>query len=204
MKLYTARSGAANKQVAIKGGVGLMIADHWTDPQGYPFFAIDNGCYSAYARGIRWDPAPFLHSLHKAQELGLKPDFAVLPDIVAGGEASLEKSRRWHYMLSAEYPEIPFYIAVQDGMQPGTTALPEIGIKGIFVGGTKSWKLRTMSAWVEYAHRRGIGIHVGRMGSLEDILGAHNAGADSIDSTTWVQRNGMLERRIREYREAIA
>ena len=179
-----------------------MIADHWTDPRDYPFFAIDNGCYSAYARGVRWDPAPFLHSLHKAQELGLRPEFAVLPDIVAGGQASIARSRRWNYALSAEYPEIPFYIAVQDGVTPDM--VPDIGIAGIFVGGTKTWKLATMAAWEEYAHRRGMGIHVGRMGSLDDILAAHGIGADSIDSTTWVQRNGMLERRIREYREAIA
>ena len=85
MKFYTARSGRANKQTAIDNGVGLMIVDHWTDPAGYPYFAIDNGCYAAYSQGVPWDPAPFLHNLHKARELGLRPDFAVLPDIVAGG-----------------------------------------------------------------------------------------------------------------------
>ena len=200
MKLYTARSGRANKDTAIKNGVGLLIVDHWTDPTAYPYFAIDNGCYSAYARGVPWDPAPFMHNLHKARELGLRPDFAVLPDIVAGGGASMSKSIRWRNVLQAEFPGIPWYIAVQDGITPDM--IPDMGISGIFVGGTKPWKLATMRIWAEYAHRHGIGIHVGRMGSLEDILGAHDAGADSIDSTTWVQRNGMLERRIREYREA--
>lgn len=114
----------------------------------------------------------------------------------------MSKSLRWRNVLRAEFPEVPWYIAVQDDITPDM--VPDMGISGIFVGGTKPWKLATMSAWVEYAHSHGLGIHVGRMGSLEDILAAHHAGVDSIDSTTWVQRTGMLERRIREYREAIA
>lgn len=32
---------------------------------------------------------------------------------------------------------------------------------------------------------------------------AHLAGVDSIDSTTWVQRNGSLEHHVREYREKV-
>lgn len=202
MKLYTARSMKCNKDVAIKYGIGLLIVDHWSNPDGYPYFAIDNGCYSAFSRGVKWDPSPFLHNLHKCSELGLKPDFAVLPDIIQGGEESVSKSLQWRNVLTSEYPDIPFYLAVQDGMTPDT--IPEINISGIFVGGSKAWKLATLPTWVEYAKRKRIGIHVGRMGTLSDIMYAHYSGVGSIDSTTWVQTKGTLEKRLQEYFESIA
>jgi len=88
MKLYTAGSTIANRESCQRLGVGLLIVDHWRDPTKYPYFAIDNGCYSAWKQGKKWNPGPFLNNLHKCVELGLKPDFAVIPDIVAGGERS--------------------------------------------------------------------------------------------------------------------
>lgn len=116
MKLYTARSTHANREACQRLGVGLMMVDGWTDPTPYPYFAIDNGCYSAYAQGKEWDPVPFMRNLTKCRALGLKPDFAVIPDIVAGGGDSLSRSADWIRVLKREYPEIPFYMAVQDGL----------------------------------------------------------------------------------------
>lgn len=104
MKLYTAGSTKANRESCQRLGVGLLIVDHWRDPTAYPYFAIDNGCYSAWSRGIPWDPAR---------------------------------------------------------------------------------------------------IHVGRIGTPGRMILAHMAGVDSIDSTTWVQRNGCLEHHVREYRERV-
>jgi len=200
MRLYTAGSTIANREACQRLGVGLLIVDHWRDPSQYPYFAIDNGCYSAYARGKAWDPAPFMHNLHKARKLGLKPDFAVLPDIVAGGRASAEKSMAWLGVLRQEYPEVPFYMAVQDGMTPDD--LPE-GISGIFVGGSTAWKLETMREWAKTGHARNMPVHVGRIGAPDKMVLAHLAGIDSIDSTTWVQRNGALEHHIKEYRDRV-
>lgn len=88
VKLYTAGSTIANREACQRLGVGLLIVDHWRDPTKYPYFAIDNGCYSAWKQGKKWNPGPFLNNLHKCVELGLTPDFAVIPDIVAGGERS--------------------------------------------------------------------------------------------------------------------
>lgn len=204
MKLYTAGSTIANREACIRLGVGLLIVDHWRDPSQYPYFAIDNGCYSAWSRGIPWDPAPFIKNLSKCRELGLKPDFAVIPDIVAGGQASVERSADWMRVLRREYPDIPLYFAVQDGMDPDRFYPREIlTADGIFVGGSTEYKLATMNAWTKVAHRLGIGIHVGRIGTPGRMVLAHLAGIDSIDSTTWVQRNGALEHHIKEYREKV-
>ena len=38
---------------------------------------------------------------------------------------------------------------------------------------------------------------------LDRMVMAHMSGVDSIDSTTWVQRNGCLEHHIKEYRELV-
>lgn len=71
------------------------------------------------------------------------------------------------------------------------------------MGGSTEWKLETMSAWAKFAHAHGIGCHVGRIGSPGRMVLAHISGVDSIDSTTWVQRNGALEHHIKEYRDKV-
>ena len=63
--------------------------------------------------------------------------------------------------------------------------------------------LETMRQWVELAHSFQCGVHVGRIGAPDKMILAHLAGVDSIDSTTWVQRNGSLEHHVREYREKV-
>lgn len=78
-----------------------------------------------------------------------------------------------------------------------------LSVDGIFVGGSIAWKLDTMSSWAKLAHRLGIGCHVGRIGTPGRMILAHLAGVDSIDSTTWVQRNGCLEHHIKEYRDRV-
>lgn len=204
MKLYTARSTIKNRETCQRLGVGLMMVDGWTDPKPYPFFAIDNGCFSAWKRGVRWNPAPFLNNLHKCAELGLKPDFAVLPDIVAGGERSLERSRAWATILRDQFPGVSFYLAVQDGMTPGEHGADIIRMAdGIFVGGTTQWKLATMRDWATFAHKHGMSVHVGRIGTPDRMVLAHNIGIDSIDSTTWVQRNGTLEHHVATYKRRV-
>lgn len=204
MKLYTARSTIKNREVCQRLDIGLMMVDGWTNPSPFPFFAIDNGCFSAWKRGVVWNPAPFINNLHKCVELGLRPDFAVLPDIVAGGEKSLKRSQDWAVILRDQFPDIRFYLAVQDGMTPAKHGKDIISIAdGIFVGGSTQWKLATMRDWATLAHEHGLTIHVGRIGTPDRMVLAHNIGIDSIDSTTWVQRNGTLEHHVAKYRARV-
>lgn len=201
MKLYTAGSTKANRETCIKLGVGILLVDGWRDPRSYPYFAVDNGCFSAWKRGVPWDPSTFLRILSRARDLGLTPDFSVIPDIVAGGKESIKKSLRWLTVLREEYPSVPLYFAVQDGM--AYDDVPE-GVDGIFVGGTSEWKIRTMAEWVKVGGERDLPVHVGRIGSPDKMVLAHIKGVDSIDSTTWVQRNGCLEHHVGEYRNIVA
>ena len=201
MKLYTAGSTVANRESCKRLGVGLLLVDHWRNPSDYPYFAVDNGCFSAWKQGKQWDPAPFLHILNKCRELHLIPDFVVVPDVVADSSASTQRSFAWYGILRDLYPELPLYWAVQDGMDPEVCPHPHID--GIFVGGTTKWKLETMPIWADTARTHGISIHVGRIGTPDRMVMAHMSGVDSIDSTTWVQRNGCLEHHIKEYRELV-
>lgn len=98
--------------------MGLMLCDGWRDPSDYPHFAVDNGAYSAWSQGKRWNPSTFLHILTRCADEGREPDFAVLPDIVGGGEDSLGLSMAWREALDATWPDAGFRwaLAVQDGM----------------------------------------------------------------------------------------
>jgi hypothetical protein len=208
MRLYTAGGSKANRQVCKELGVGLMMCDGWRDPSDYPFFAVDNGAYSAWSQGKRWDPSTFLRILHRCEEERRIPEFAVLPDIVGGGAESLNLSLSWRETLDATFPRMGFKwaLAVQDGMDADMVRriagawgqLDRVSV--IFVGGTMEWKLATMREWADFAHGHGMTCHVGRMGTVERMLMADAAGADSIDSTTWVQRNGCLRHHVMEYR----
>ena len=202
MKLYTAGGSKANREACRELGVGLMMCDGWRDPSEYPFFAVDNGAYSAWAQGKPWDPSPFLRILRRCMDTGARPEFAVLPDIVGGGYESLKRSHYWRIVLEDLFPGFRWALAVQDGMKPedvwGFAVRGQI--KTVFVGGTMGWKLDTMEEWAGFAHSRGMECHVGRIGTVERMMMAERAGADSIDSTTWVQRNGCLRHHIGEYR----
>lgn len=202
MRLYTAGGSKANRQACRELGVGLMMCDGWRDPSEYPYFAVDNGAYSAWSQGKSWDPSTFLRILHRCEEEHRTPDFAVLPDIVGGGIFSLKRSRDWLRALREMHPGMRFALAVQDGMEPCDESILTGmgGVRTIFVGGTMEWKLRTMAAWADFAHKHGLECHVGRIGTVERMLMADSAGADSIDSTTWVQRNGCLRHHVMEYR----
>lgn len=109
------------------------------------------------------------------------PDFIVMPDIVAGGAASLTRSVE---ELASVPPELPVrYVVVQEGMALAQVAevLPQFG--GVFVGGASmAWKLETSPDWIALAHAHGVRCHIGRIGTVERLELARRLGADSVDS----------------------
>lgn len=201
-ELYTAGGSRANRDDCISLGVGLMLCDGYRDPSAYSRFAVDNGAYSAWQQSRRWNPATFTHILTRCAEEHRAPDFAVLPDIVGGGYESLKRSHHWRIALDDLFPGFRWALAVQDGMSPeGILGFAVPGqISTIFVGGTMTWKISTMEKWATFAHGLGMTCHVGRMGSVRHMLMAERAGADSIDSTTWIQRKGCLKHHVETYR----
>lgn len=116
MRLYTSTGTRKTVEKCNALNIGLLMVDVWRDPTKWPSFAIDNGCFAAYHRNERWNPAPFLKLLHKCHESGYKPDFVVIPDIPLSKD-SKDFSSYWLPVLGYMYPTFPLYLAVQDGMK---------------------------------------------------------------------------------------
>lgn len=163
-------------------------------PRRRPWF-YDNGAFKDWRAGVDFDVAAFEADLRLLREHPLvRPDFIVAPDIVAGGMASLERSRAWLPVLA---DIAPVFLAVQDGMEPIAELVA--GFAGVFVGGTTEWKLRTGGAWVKVAHGIGIPCHIGRVGSAKRVRWAQRIGADSIDSSLPL----FGKRNLRPFRAAV-
>jgi len=148
-------------------------------------WALDNGAYGAFLRRLPFPAETFMRRVDAVVDATIArrmqpPRLAVIPDIVAGGPASLELSRRWRSRLPAFWP---WYLAVQDGIQP-TDLVPADwgGLAGIFLGGSSAYKA-TASMWCRWAHQRGMFFHYGRASTPKKLLHAVESGADSCDSS---------------------
>jgi hypothetical protein len=147
-------------------------------PRRFPW-AYDNGAFKDWMNNKPFKRDKFLDEIAEIKQFAPRPDFIVLPDIVGGGERSLDFSFEWipHLLRVA-----PLYLAVQDGMD--SRHIEEISdyIDGVLVGGTLSWKLQTAEIWVKRAHALGKKCHVGRAGTANRVAWCQRIGADSLDS----------------------
>ena len=146
--------------------------------EGEPW-GFDNGAYGDYLAGREFDERLFLKAFDRAVVVDSLPTVAVLPDKVGGGAQSLDMSLGWIEKLDVPVGW-PWYLAVQDGMEPGSFVVPN-GVVGIFLGGTNEYKARA-GEWCEWAHSQGLRFHYGRAGIAEKIAHALDVGADSLDS----------------------
>ena len=193
MKIYLGFTG--NKKVAEfmqKYDCGWLFS-----PSNYSLnfkesFILDNGCFSAYLNNKAWDKTAFYDYLRKM--IPYKPDFTVVPDIVAGGMESLEFS-----LNHVNAVPRPRYLAVQDGMRINDTRWYFEHFDGVFVGGTVKWKMETAQHWTNIAHLHKIKCHVGRIGTFQGYALCNAWGVDSVDGTN-PSRN-CDERPLRMFKE---
>lgn len=165
---------AAGWRLLLSGGAS---SSHH-NPMGFPY-AIDNGAWSAYIQGKEFNAQGFEALIRKA---GAGADWAVLPDIVAGGHLSLELSVKWMRRVLNEVPMA--LLAVQDGMGPDDVRGFLGDRVGIFVGGTTPFKLNTMEAWAALGREVGCWVHVGRVNTAKRIRACSAAGVTSFDGTS--------------------
>lgn len=158
-------------------GWRLLVTPAASTTHGLPY-AIDNGAWGAHCQGIPWDEAAFERLVARG---GAGADWIVLPDIVAGGEASLERSRSWVPWLK---DVAPLLLPVQDGMEPANVLdVVRQGI-GLFVGGSTAWKLNSLPMWAQLARAEHAYLHVARVNTARRIRLCQMAGADSFDGTS--------------------
>jgi len=143
-------------------------------------YALDNGAWLYHVAGLAPDFGRFAAAL---ETKGAGADFVIVPDIVAGGLASLRMSETWLERVLERTPLA--LVPVQDGMVPGDVAGIVGPRVGIFVGGSRHWKWCSVTEWSTFAHDRGVYIHVGRVNSRRKSalcadLGIHSADGSSV------------------------
>lgn len=139
-------------------------------------FAIDNGAFSK--AGFNADAFGSL-----IERIGCAADFIVLPDIVAGGKASLDLSVSWIPRLRGLRKLL---LPLQDGMTAddvGMVLRQNVQV-GLFLGGSTEYKLKHLYAWGMVAHAWKRYYHVGRVNTRRRIQLCAEAGADSFDGTS--------------------
>lgn len=181
-------------------GFGECVQPHEFPPRRQPYM-YDNGAFAAWKAGEQFDSAAWLSGLRGIAELGVPPDFAIAPDVVAGGRGSLDLSASW--LEELQRSRIPAYLAVQDGMlEEDVAPVLRKGFSGVFVGGTLEWKLATGAAWVQFAHELGVPCHIGRVGTPGRVEWAAECGADSIDSCLPLWSTEQMDRFVRALRDS--
>ncbi len=188
IRKYTRSNQLVPKQLN-ELGWGEMTQPREVPPRRKPF-ALDNYAFACWKNNKPWDAEAFKRGVEQCQKRKIVPEFVVVPDIVAGGMKSLEFSLSWTEYLRGF---APLYLAVQDGMCLDQIT-PHLRLfDGVFVGGTKEWKMASGFWWVSIAHAHGLPCHVGRISGREKVRLVKSWGADSIDSCVplWSQDNLM-------------
>jgi hypothetical protein len=181
MMRYASRTGTRRNLTALReAGWGLLVsrAGVWRT-EGFDDYVLDNGAWSDFQAGRSFDGDAFERLI---EQLGARARWIVLPDIVAGGLASLALSVRWLNRCLSVCPLV--LIAVQDGMVE-TDLAPLVGPSvGVFLGGSTEWKLATMAAWGRFCAAHAVHYHVARVNTGRRMAMAVAAGADSVDGTS--------------------
>lgn len=186
MIAYASRTGTASTVAALAAaGWGWMVGplDMGGPIRAGMRYALDNGAWPAFSQGRQWDQEAFEKAVDR---YGAGADFIVIPDVVAGGAASLALSLEWLPRLArrGDIADVRLLIAVQNGISHSDVAGLLSDRVGIFVGGDTEWKLKTMIGWGQLARRQGAYVHIGRVNTARRIRLAAAAGANSFDGTS--------------------
>jgi hypothetical protein len=178
---YAARTGTRRNLAVLRAaGWRLMLSPRGVlNAHGFPY-ALDNGAWTAFMAG---EPMLDLKRFESAvQSHGANADWVVAPDIVMGGQRSLELSASWIERLLRDVPRV--LVAVQNGHNPRDIEHLLSSRVGIFVGGDSQWKEHTAATWSSVAHGRGAICHVGRVNTARRIEICARAGVDSFDGSS--------------------
>ena len=184
---YASHTGTRRNIEAMRArGWGLLVSrgdrpSHWRT-EGFTHWAVDNGAWADFQANRAFDEEKYERFLDWVEAQTTIPAWCVLPDIVAGGAASLALSARYRNRCATVAPLV--LIAVQNGMTTQDLA-PLVGPSvGIFLGGDTTWKLATMRYWGEFCAERDLYYHVARVNTTRRMSLAIWAGAHSIDGTS--------------------
>lgn len=166
----------------------LFSTDGKFTPWQFAPYALDNGAFPAWTKREPWNESAWLRLIDRAAACAMQPEWALVPDVVADKDRTIESWHRYAPRLIERGFKLAF--AAQDGMRPGD--VPD-GAAVVFVGGTTEWKWRTMPLWCAAGYR----VHVGRVNYETQLLKCYGSGAESTDGTGWFrgsdgQFNGLV------------
>lgn len=173
--------------------IGWLIGpSFWKNPINGIAYALDNDAFTAWRDKTEWDELAWLEMLDKAAKQSKPPLWCLVPDVVADRERTIEK---WHvHSPKVKQLGFPTAFAVQDGMS--LQDVPE-DADVVFIGGTTSWKWRTLEMWTSLFSR----VHVGRV-RQKMLMECYRLGAESCDGTGWF-REGMTGKPARFLRAYV-
>lgn len=189
------RFGVLLSPLSVRDGKVQDMSGHMHPIPGLPY-VLDNGAWACFQAGVEWTPEPMLRLAGRLgldcpggyYREGLGRGFCVLPDIVGGGQASLDRSlafRDQHRNGPLADQIATWLLAVQDGMDPEhVRSLVEQHHLGIFVGGSTAWKWETVHDWAEIGLDLGCYVHVGRVNTLRRAMLCRDLGVSSCDGSS--------------------
>lgn len=162
-------------------------------------WCLDNGVYARATAGLpadQYDASPVFDFLNRY--INSNADWVAVPDWVGN---RLQTLKFWDlYAAQFDQYNINKAFVVQDGM---TVADVPQNADVVFVGGSTSFKWRTLPIWIEHFDR----VHVGRVNTYRTLMMAKRAGAESVDGTGWFragpERLHELERFLFEQKHNI-
>jgi len=161
------------------GRIGWLLSPGgWRHPHSWLSYAMDNGAYPMFTKGLAWTDDAFYAHLRRIAGHSNRPRWIAVPDSVGNRDETL---RMWfaHSPRVALY-HAPLAFVVQDGMTPDDIP-PNASV--VFVGGTTEWKLKNIRVFTAAFPR----VHVGRINGEAGLWRCHNAGVESCDGTGWMR-----------------
>jgi hypothetical protein len=176
--MYLANASTERVRAAMRAGaIGMMATPaEGRDPEPFPLWAADNGCYgNGYPGDDAWIAWLTRHAPHAARCL-----FATAPDVV--GDAWSTLSRSTPFLPIIRGLGYPAGFVAQDGAED--TGIPWDDVDALFLGGSTEWKQSEHAARLANAARsHGKWVHMGRVNSWRRWQVAEAFGCDSCDGT---------------------
>ena len=163
------------------GQIGWLLSPQSygvTKQRDFMPMAFDNDAYSAYQNQTEWNESAWYSMLDKMEKEipADRVEWVLVPDVVGDMRATLANFFLYREAISRR--GWPVAMAVQDGMVPQDVPCT---VDVIFVGGTTSWKWKSLPMWVGAFSR----VHVGRVNSLQKLEISRRLGVESVDGTYW-------------------
>lgn len=139
-------------------------------------YALDNDAFTTFSKGKDWSESEWIELLKWSRSSGMKPLWAIVPDVVGDRSKTIEL---WHrYAPTVDRFGFSKAFAVQNGMEPCDVPT---GAEVVFVGGTTEWKWKSLPMWCERFPR----VHVGRVNEIRRLWTCQDHGVESVDGSGW-------------------